>query len=116
MTSVSDQQCQPRQVLRENRITQPTIHLPKPDGDPSLFHHRDVVDEHFSEVPSSFFTGLLRPADFAERTAENDRLDGRSDAIMIGFQARLHFFEQRLIGKLHAAGEGIAEELTTELP
>src|SRR6266540_726329 len=58
----------------------------------------------------------FQSTDLAKLPAADDRLEERSQAISIRFQALPHLVEERLIGKLHRPAQGIAQELTAELP
>lgn len=57
----------------------------------------------------------IPPANLAELRAANDELEGGADVVVMGPKVPDHRFNQRLVGKLHAAAEGIAEELAAEL-
>src|SRR5262249_10335703 len=84
---------------------------------------RKVRRESWCEfiVLSSMSGGLmplhsLVPPDFAELPAADNRLQRRAEAVIGLLQLALHLFQQRLVGKLHAPSQGVAEQFATELP
>ena len=56
----------------------------------------------------------VAPADLPELAAPHDGLDRRAEAALTANEPG-HLVEQGVIGKLHAAPEGVAEQLAAEL-
>ena len=54
-------------------------------------------------------------AHFAELRAADDQLDGGTDVVIAGFELGKHGSDQRLVRKLHAASEGVADQFSAEL-
>jgi hypothetical protein len=57
----------------------------------------------------------IAAADLAELAAEDDRFDRAADAEAVGFHGRRHLVEERVVGELHRAAEGVSEQLAAEL-
>src|SRR5262245_23576094 len=57
----------------------------------------------------------ISTADLAELPTQYNRFNRDGEAIVIRFQPLLHLLQQRLIGKLHAAAECVAQELAAKL-
>ena len=57
----------------------------------------------------------VSPADFSELAALDDRFDRRGETVIVRREPLLHLGQQRLVGKLNAAAQRIAEKLAAEL-
>ena len=58
---------------------------------------------------------VISTAHFTELRAADDQLDGGADVVIAGFELGEHGSNQRLVGELHAASEGVADQLAAEL-
>ena len=58
---------------------------------------------------------VIFTAHFAELRAADDQLDGGTDVVIAGFELSEHGDDQRLVRKLHAAPQGIADQFSAEL-
>ena len=59
--------------------------------------------------------GCVATSNLPELRALHNALEGDPDLVIVRFQARLHLGQQRLVGNLHRAAEGVAEELAAKL-
>src|SRR4051794_37188384 len=75
--------------------------------------HRDIATRR--TWLGSFHKLCVSAANFSELAALEDRFDRRREAVVVDRKPLLHFREERLIGKLNAATERIAEQLAAEL-
>src|SRR4051794_33558914 len=58
---------------------------------------------------------IIPPPHFAKLRTADDPLDGCGNVMIVGFEFGEHGCNQRLVGELDAASEGVAEKLATEL-
>src|SRR6476646_27976 len=67
------------------------------------------------EMVVSVIIRCFPPSYLAELATLDNQVNGGEDAVVLGLQLGLHFGQQRLVGKLHATPQGVAEELLAEL-
>src|SRR5258708_35030330 len=70
----------------------------------------------FPLTQGPIFIRRLAAANFTELAAADDRLDGGGDFVSARFQFGLNFGQQRLVGKLHRASQGVTQEFAAEPP